>query len=370
MKMLIASGGSGGHIFPATALIDEMLKRIFSIEVIFIISGRPEEKKILNYIRKKISNIKVLTIPILPLRGKGFYNNFRFFFNFVRGAIYSFLLVLFLHPRIAVGFGGILSFPLLFSAFLLRIPTLIHEQNVYPGKANRWLSYLVNTITVSFEDSKSYFRVKDKIIFTGNPIRPDLVVMDKETAIRKLGLNPSFFTVLILGGSQGASVINNYFLNISERIIKEKIPLQIIHITGEKDVNRVAEKYSKLGIPAKVFSFYEDMGVLYSSADLVIGRAGASTLNEIAFFAKPAIVIPYPHAENHQLLNAFYYAQRNALFCIEEKDINSDETYFLICDIIKNKAKRDLLSESIKKLSNPSAAKLLTDAVEKLIELK
>ncbi|MCM8784049.1 MAG: undecaprenyldiphospho-muramoylpentapeptide beta-N-acetylglucosaminyltransferase [Candidatus Omnitrophica bacterium] len=366
-RILVVGGGSGGHLFPAFALVYEMQKRKKSFEIMFVISGRAEEKRIANYIKEKIPNIKILIIPIFPFKRGGFCEWFRFISNTIRGVIYSFLLVLLSHPRVVVGFGGILSLPLILSAFLLRIPTLVHEQNVYPGKANRLLSYFANVIAVSFEDTKQYLR-RSQLIFTGNPLRPDLLVMDREKALSSLGLEASFFTILILGGSQGANVINNYFLNLCEKIIKENIKIQIIHLTGLKDLEWVAERYKKLGILAKVFPFYEDMGALYSSADLVIGRAGASTLNELSFFAKPAVVIPYPYAEKHQFLNALYYSQRNSLFFIDEKDLNQEKTYYFICDIIKNKEKRHSLSEGIKKLNNSLATKLLADTVEGLLK--
>lgn len=367
VKILLVSGGSGGHIFPAYALIEELQKRFRSLKIVFVISGRPAEKKILDYIKNKLINIKIVEIPILPFKRENLWNGIISFSNFFKGSIYSFFLNLFLHPNIVIGFGGILSVPLVISAFILRIPTLIHEQNLYPGKANRLLIYFAKKAALSFEESKKYFKQHKKLITTGNPIRPDLLFMDKKESLNILGLNPQFFTILILGGSQGASNINHYFLNIWKELAKKNLDFQLIHITGSKDFSFISEEYKKIRIPARVFDFFENIGLLFSSADLIIGRAGASTLNEISYFAKPAIVIPYSYAEEHQKKNAHYYSQKEAVIAIEEKDLEQKKISELIYDIIKDREKRLRLGEKIKGLNNPLAKKLLAEVVENLL---
>ncbi|MFN7171017.1 MAG: UDP-N-acetylglucosamine--N-acetylmuramyl-(pentapeptide) pyrophosphoryl-undecaprenol N-acetylglucosamine transferase, partial [Candidatus Omnitrophota bacterium] len=320
--------------------------------------------------KKKIRNLKIYIVPVFPLReGEGVFHWSVFLFRFIRGSIYSFLLTLLFRPCIVVGFGGILSLPLILSASLLRIPTLIHEQNVYPGKANLLLAHFAQKVALSFEDSKHYFKNKSKLIVTGNPLRPDLKVIEREEALRRLGLEPSFFTLLILGGSQGATSINRYFVNLWKNFKQEDLGFQVIHITGLKDWHWVSEKYREINITAKLFSFYEEMEVIYSASDLVIGRAGAATLNEISFFAKPAIIIPYPYAEQHQLHNALYYLKKGGILLLEEKDLAQDKTRDFIYKIIKDREKQGLLSREIKKINNPFATKLLADVVEGILFL-
>lgn len=366
----MVSGGSGGHLFPAYALAEEMGKRMGSLRIMLAISGKPEEGGIIEYIKDKLKNLKIYIVPVLPLNKKGgFFYWFIFLSHFIIGSIYSFLLILFLHPSIVVGFGGLLSLPLIFSAFLLRIPTLVHEQNLYPGKANRLLYYFAEKVALSFEESKFYFKNKNKLVITGNPLRPDLKIRDKKESLKKLGLNPSSFTVLILGGSQGASSLNRYFTSLWENWKRENGGIQVIHITGLKDWDWVSRRYRDIDIPARLFPFCEEMGIVYSAADLIISRAGASTLNELSFFAKPTIVIPYPYAEQHQFHNAFYYLQRGGVLLLEERDLFKENTQDFIRNIIRDRDKQSLLSREIKKLNNPSSAKLLADLVEEILNI-
>jgi len=367
-KIVLVSGGSGGHLSPAYALIEELKKRWVSFKAILAISGRPEEERLARYIKNKLTEVRFLSIPILPLKGKDIFNLSIFLSRFIKGSIYSFFFVLLFHPDIIVGFGGILSIPLIIFSFFLRIPTLIHEQNLYPGRANRFLYPFVNKIALSFEESKIFFKHQKKLVVTGNPLRPDFVIMNREDALHKIGLKTGLFTILVLGGSQGAKFINRYFLNMWKKM-KGDLEFQVIHLTGLKDFDWVYREYRELGIPFKVFPFYEEMGVLFNAVDLIITRAGASTLNEISFFGKPAIVIPYPYAQKHQYLNALYYAQRGAVILLEEKDLN-EETYALIYGIIKNKERQIFLSRKIKELNRPFAREWLANLTEELVGIK
>jgi len=367
MKILVAAGGSGGHIFPASALIHELERTRKQVSFIFVISGRDQERMITGYLKESLLEFTVKISPLIPLRGRGIFAKVDFLAHLLWGAVYSFFLVLLERPRIVIGFGGYLSAPLIVAGCILRLPTLIHEQNVYPGRANLILAHIADRVALSFAASKGYFRKKAKLTVTGNPLRQDLQAMDRQLAARILGLNPDIFTILVLGGSQGATAINKKIVRLLEDIKKQKLTLQFIHIAGKKDFPEIMQAYENSGLAGKAFPFLKDMGLAYSSSDLVITRAGASTLNELSYLAKPAMAIPYPYAAGHQLLNARYYAERGALILLEEKDLTSELLFSCICEIIKDKDKRNSMSERIKELSCPSAAQLLAAEVRNLI---
>ncbi len=368
MKILIAGGGSGGHIFPAYALVCELQRRNKDIDFVFVISGRSEERIISDYLCRRLSNFRIKIIPWFPLRGKDIFALTDFLTRLLWAGSYSFLFVLLQRPAVVAGFGGYLSAPLIVAASVLGIPTLIHEQNICPGRANIILSNFADRVALSFEESRKYFRKKRKLVVTGNPVRPDLVHMDRKAAAESFGFNPEVFTILILGGSQGATPINREFTGALKHIKKEGMRLQFIHITGRRDFPWVVKAYKELGLGAEVFPFLEEIGPAYICSDLVISRAGASTLNELSCLAKAVLSIPYPYAGGHQLLNARYYAQRNALVVLEEKDLSSELLFDCIYGIMGDRGKKEMLGSRIKEINLSNAASLLAGEVWELAD--
>ncbi len=285
------AGGSGGHIFPAVRLSEEILKRGEG-EVLFVISSRKTDRDILSK-----TGFKFDVIPISPLQQGNILRKVSFFIKLIAGSLKSFFIILRYRPSVVVGFGGYVSGPAVLIACILRIRTLIHEQNVYPGKTNKILAPFVGTIAVSFEKTREYFKkYGSKVILSGNPVR---------TGLRETMRDGSDFTVLTMGGSQGAGFINDMIPRALKEIDEEtKNRLTVIHISGEKDKNKVEESYSEKKLNSRVLSFCLEIEKLFNESDFVISRAGATTVSELLSSRKPAILIPYPHAGFHQGYNA------------------------------------------------------------------
>ena len=253
----------------------------------------------------------------------------------------SLYLVLRFRPKVVIGFGGYISGPLLLSALLLRIKTIIHEQNVYPGKTNRILAHFVNKIAINFSESFEYLKkFESKIILSGNPLRKELKRVQKEG---------DSFTFLVMGGSQGAHVLNKFIPEAVSLIEdgKKKL-LEVVHISGGNEKEEVIKSYKDKGIRYRVFSFTEDIDKLYNESDFVIARSGATTVSELLYLGKPAILVPYPYANSHQLFNAKVLENKGGAILLEEKDLTPQK----LCNMIVKFMNRDFLNNISRKLSS------------------
>ncbi|MBU4311702.1 MAG: undecaprenyldiphospho-muramoylpentapeptide beta-N-acetylglucosaminyltransferase [Candidatus Omnitrophica bacterium] len=338
MRVLIVAGGTGGHLFPAIRLAQELCGQGHA-EVMFVTSQRGQDSDIL---RKK--NIDFTTLCIVPLGSKNPVAILKFLAMLAAGTIKSLYLLLKFRPEVAIGFGGYVSGPIILLASLFRIKTVIHEQNVYPGKANRILARFVTKIALSFSETREYLKkFEPKIVVSGNPLRKELEGLWKE---KKL------FTILVMGGSQGAHALNKL---IPEAIglmdDSKKKEFEVIHLSGHRDRDDVERSYNNKGIKNRVFSFTEDMASLYSECDFVIARAGATTVSELLHLAKPAILVPYPHGNGHQRLNAKVLEERGGAVLIEEQGLEPEK----LLDAVARLMDKDLLSEMAGKLKNDSA---------------
>ena len=313
MKIIAVTGASGGHIFPALSFLEELKEKHSEIEVLLVLPKRSVKKKIIpeNIFKIKYISTSGLTFTLGSL------------FNFLLGSAQSLELLLKFKPDLVVGFGSADSLPLVFLAWLLRIKTLIHEQNVLPGKANKILAKLVDKVAVSFPQTSEYLSINpSRITVTGNPIRKDLVNIEKDKALNFFGFCEKF-TLLVIGGSQGSHRMNLALLKAFSTVDKN-FPFQVIHITGLDDAELIKKGYEKLKIKAKVFSFLSQINYAYSASDLVISRAGGSAIYELIFFRKPAILIPYPFAYAHQLKNAQVLKNLGSALIVRDNDLDYD----------------------------------------------
>jgi UDP-N-acetylglucosamine--N-acetylmuramyl-(pentapeptide) pyrophosphoryl-undecaprenol N-acetylglucosamine transferase len=213
--------------------------------------------------------------------------------------------------------------PVIIFAWFLRINTLIHEQNVIPGRANMFLAMLADRIAISFPKTRDYFRrYGKKIAYTGNPIRPELTLKDKLEALNFFGFSNDKFTILVMGGSQGSHRINVEFQKAISGISRE-LGFQIIHLSGSRDYSFLKPRYNGLNTQVRLFDFLKPMHYAYSAADLVISRAGATTISEIIFFALPAILIPYPYARAHQFANARILEENGCAVIMAEEELST-----------------------------------------------
>lgn len=352
MRILIAAGGTGGHLFPALRLAEEIESREVG-EILFVTSLRKQD---IDMLTKK--DIRFCAVPLIGLQSRGVLAVFDFAIRLVAGTIKSLFLLLRFRPSVTIGFGGYISGPILLLSSLFRIKTIIHEQNVYPGKTNRILANFVDKIAITFPATKDYLkRFESKTIITGNPLRKGL----KRT--RKTG---NTFIILAMGGSQGSHALNKLVPEAVDLMQGDsKEILEIIHISGYRERHEVLKAYQDKGIKNRVFSFTEEINKLYNESDFVIARAGATTVSELLYLAKPSILIPYPHANGHQLLNARVLVDKGIAVLLEEQDLKAKD----LCDAITKFMDRGVLMNMSSKVDVDSddACDILVNMITQII---
>ena len=360
MRIIIACGGSGGHIFPAVALAEGLKAKDASVDIMFVGSNKALDRRI--FIKEGF-RYQLLSANKLP-----FTTSFKTLFFLLKMSVdilRSLFILMKYRPNVAVGFGGYVSAPVIIAAYILRIPRIIHEQNAVPGRANTMLSRFAGLIAISFRETKTYLATyAKKIVFTGNPIRASLLKDDKMGNIKKLGLDPEKFTMLVIGGSQGAHNLNKAFLRALSGMDKSiRSRLQIIHITGVTDYGWASDAYKELSVEHRVHSFLDRIEEAYSASDLIVTRSGASAIFEIAYFGRPMILIPYPFALSHQSENASIFSTRGAAIQIDEKDLSSDIMKDKIEDLLKDRKKMAEMGENARRISVPDSSHSLAEEV-------
>lgn len=327
-KVIVVAGKSCGHIYPALSFIDALKEKYKDAKVLLIL---PKENAIKN---KQEFNCQVKYISLSPLRPGFDLNNIECFSKLIEACFQAIFIISDFNPNVVVGFGSLISVPFVMCSWLFRVKTFVHEQNVVCGRANRFLAKFCDKIAISFIDSKKYLTVnKKKIVLTGNPIRKELTNIDKNKALGFLGLGQNKFTILVMGGSQGAHSINKEFLKCMISL-KGKFNLQVIHLCGNIDYDILIEGYKDLGINFKVFTFLEQMHYAYSGSDLVVSRAGAISVSEIAYFKIPVIFVPYPYAYEHQLSNALVLKEKGCAIVIDQKEFNAESLRLILGPLI------------------------------------
>ena len=359
INILISGGGTGGHIYPAIAIANELKARYPKATFLFIgAKDRMEMEKV----PKEGYEIKGLWIS--GIQRKLSFKNILFPFKFIFSLLKAGRIIRKFKPNVVIGTGGYASGPLLFIASLLGKPTLIQEQNSYPGVTNKLLATKAQKICVAYENLESFFP-KDKIVVTGNPVRQDLLDLNakQQEAQSSFALDPSKKTLLVLGGSLGARRIN--------QMVEEHLPffkknnIQLVWQCGKLYFDDY-KSYNDI-IDVQVLSFIKRMDLAYAAADIIISRAGASSVSELCIVGKPVVFIPSPNvAEDHQTKNALAVSSHNAALLIPEKDLNQEfEAHF--SNLLSNKELQQQLSTNIKKLAKPSATDEIVIEIEKLI---
>jgi UDP-N-acetylglucosamine--N-acetylmuramyl-(pentapeptide) pyrophosphoryl-undecaprenol N-acetylglucosamine transferase len=316
-NIMIVVSGTGGHVYPGIALAQELKQAGF--EPVFIVNNNVNavSVKIVKYsgFKYELLNFSAPSRKISP-------ELFLFPFLFLKSFVLSVRLINKISPKVVVGMGAYLSFPVLLAAKFKNIPSLIHEQNSFPGLANRILSKIVDKVAVSFIESSKFFK-KSKRVFTSNPVRKDIFNISRAEACKKLNLNNGIFTVFVFGGSLGALKLNNIMFDIADKLYdKYHDRIQFIHIVGSKDFFNINEKYKKIKYKKYVAEYMNDIGNAYACSDILVCRAGAGTVKEVEMYGLPAIFIPYPYAtDNHQYFNAKSIEKEGFLEIMEEKNM-------------------------------------------------
>lgn len=362
-RIVIAAGGSGGHIFPAISLARRLRDRERQCDILFVGSNKSLDRRIFE---KNGFNYKLLSTNKLPYRAS--FALLMFFVKLTGDLLHSLYIICRYRPDVVVSFGGYVASPIALAGFLLKVPVLTHEQNVVPGRANKILFKLSRVVALSFDETRGFMGSDSrKAVLTGNPIRPEIFRHDRAASMKKFGLREDKFTILIVGGSQGAHRLNEIFIKAFAGFDQDmKARLQVVHLTGLKDHEWAAAEYGASGIDHRVYSFIDTIEEAYSVSDLVVTRSGASALFEIAFFAKPMIVVPYPFAMSHQSQNAAVFSKNRAAIQIEERDLSEERVRNVVKELVHDDAKRSQLAESARRMAFPESSDILASHVLRL----
>ncbi len=355
MRILIACGGTGGHIFPGLSLAQELKERGVS-DLLLVGTDHPLEVKLFGSFGIPYRLMPVAKLSANPIKFM------KFLARFTSACFKSIKLLFGYKPDIVVGFGGYASFPICKFAALMGKPLILHEQNCEAGLANKILALLARRVAVSFKDTIKTFG--NKGVFTGNPIRKKLLSVRKEDALKYYKLDPLKFTVLILGGSQGSQKINEIVSGMLGVLgAEEKKAINILHIAGIRNIDDVRKRYEGSGVDGCVCDFVEDIGYSYAMADLIVSRAGATALFEIAALGKPSIMIPYRFASGHQYHNAAALEKAGGTVIMEEFGLTPQMLKDKIFALKDDKAKLKSMSEAAKRFAIPDAARRLADCI-------
>ncbi|MDH7499883.1 MAG: undecaprenyldiphospho-muramoylpentapeptide beta-N-acetylglucosaminyltransferase [candidate division NC10 bacterium] len=352
MRVLIAAGGTGGHIFPALAIARHLRREGGRVHVEFVGTGDRMEAEWLEG-----EGFPLHPLKIQGLKGKKVVQLLSSLVLLPQAFLRSWGILSRVRPDVTVGLGGYASGPLLLLSALRGIPTLIHEQNSLPGLTNRILAPFVKQIAYSFPGSERYFRGRRaKLTFTGNPVRREILVGDRKEAALRFGLDPQRFTLLCFGGSRGASRINSALLEALPLLLPIRDQIQFLHASGERDFEAVLRGFATYPFRARVYPFIHEMASAYALADLVISRAGATTLAELAALGKPSILIPYPYAANdHQKYNAQVLASSGGARILLDHEVNGPVLARAVQEVLEDQAGREAMGQRVKSLAKMDA---------------
>lgn len=362
VRAIISGGGTGGHIYPAIAIANELKARNSQTEILFVgAKGKMEMEKVPK------AGYPIEGLWISGIQRSFSADNLAFPFKLTSSLLRARSIIRQFKPNVAIGVGGFASGPLLYMASRMKIPTLIQEQNSYAGLTNKWLSKRVKTICVAYENMEKYFP-GDKLMYTGNPVRKDILDVNSKRAqaYQHFGLDPQKKTLLVVGGSLGARSINESISKGLHKIIQEGI--QIIWQTGKNSFEETPDSVQYLDDKlVKRTEFIYEMDLAYALADIIVSRAGALAVSEICLVAKPAIFVPFPFAaEDHQTKNVQALEAKNAAIHIKNSEAK-ERLVDTALDLIKNEARQNELTQNISSLGKPQATKQIVDEVLKLI---
>lgn len=360
-RAVIACGGTGGHLFPGLAVAEELSSR--GHEILLMVSEKEIDATALKahpeFRAAKLPSIGMPSMVVSPA-----------FVRFLRRSWESLSLCKATYrkyrPAVVLGMGGFTSTAPILAARWGGIPSLIHESNAIPGRANRLASRFATRVLLGFEDCEKKFP-NSHCLITGTPVRRNLgAPLEKVSARKIFGLDPARPTLLVMGGSQGAAGINQILFKTAPLLRAGGV--QIIHFTGDRDDRLAAANYQRDEIPHFVAAFHHRMEEAYSAADLVVSRAGASSLSEVSRFELPSILIPYPYAtDDHQTANGAIYVRGGAAEMLAEKETNPEALAALILNILDDAARRERMATAARRIAPARAAANVADAMESAV---
>ncbi len=363
LRVIISGGGTGGHIFPAVSIANAVKALRPDARILFVGAlGRMEMQRV------PAAGYEIKGLPIQGFDRKHLLKNIKVLYKIWKSQRMAKKIIREFRPQVAVGVGGYASGPTLNKAAAMGIPCLIQEQNSYAGVTNKLLAKKAAKICVAYEGMERFFPA-EKIMLTGNPVRQSLLetTVTREEALRSLGLDPAKKTVLLVGGSLGARTVNESVLRHLDLV--EQSGVQFVWQTGKYYYADIQERLKGRELPnLKVMDFITDMGAAYRAADLVISRAGASSISEFCLIGKPVILVPSPNvAEDHQTKNALALANRDAALYVRDADA-PDTLLQLAVETVNDAAKLASLSQNVLKLALPNSAEIIAKEVIKLAQ--
>ena len=365
LRVIISGGGTGGHIFPAVSIANAIKEKRPDARILFVgAEGRMEMQRV------PAAGYEIKGLPIAGFNRKNLLKNVSVLFKIMKSRRMARKILRDFNPQVAVGVGGYASGPTLNVAESMGIPTLLQEQNSYAGVTNKLLAKKAKRICVAYDGMERFFP-KDSILFTGNPVRQNLLEQNvsKDEAVRSFGLVPGKATILIVGGSLGARTLNESMLG-NLPLVKQQNKVQFIWQTGKYYSEEIQAELKRRGCPQNlvVMDFISDMRQAFAAADLIISRAGAGSISEFCLLGKPAILVPSPNvAEDHQTKNALSLVQKDAALYVTDADARRSLLPLAI-NTVSDHSRLEVLSFNIKKLARPNAASDIADEVIKLAE--
>ena len=369
----IACGGTGGHLFPGLAVAEQLVKR--GCSVVLLVSPKEVDQQAVKMAR----DVEIVTLPAVGLQNR---NYFSFGRSFLRSWLAARDVFRKRKPAAALGMGGFTSAPPIFAARQFGAKTFLHESNTIPGKANRWLSRFVDQCFVGFPQAASRLRTRN-VVVTGTPVRPQFQPGDAAACRAALGLDPNRPTILVMGGSQGASGINDVIINSLDslktrggvsggahpaRMERPTSELQFFHLAGPGDVEKVRKAYAEKNLRAVVHGFFGEMELALGAATVVVSRSGASSLAELAAVRVPSVLIPFPAAtDNHQFFNAKAFQETGAAHLVEQKNATPETIAPVILNLVMDTAVREQMQTALAKWHAPQAAEQIAETMLKLI---
>jgi len=372
VRVLIAGGGTGGHIYPAVTIGKALQEK--GAELLFVGTARGLEADIVPR-----EGFAIEFIPVRSFPRKIGWSLVKAGMTAVSGFRQAGKIVARFRPDVCVGTGGYVAGPVLLKAALKGIPTVIQEQNAFPGFTNRTLSRFVDRVALGYEEAAKHFSARDKLVVTGNPIRPEICKMDRAVGAKRLGLSPSLKTVLIFGASQGARSINQAVLEALPNL--PKIDAQFVFATGKGGFEAFARGCEERGHALReveggayavgnlrVHSYIYDMPAALAASDLVVARAGAGSISEFCAVGLPAILVPFPHAaENHQEYNAKALEGRGAAVVVQDAEFNAEKLLTLVGDLLSDGKRLRRMAQASATLGRPDAVWDIVALIEGLV---
>ena len=362
MRVILSCGGTGGHIYPAIAIADKIRERHPDAEILFIGTKKGMENRLV-----PAAGYEIKGIDARGFDRERFINNFKTVKTFLDGSQEVYRIIKKYAPDLAIGTGGYVTGSVITVAHRLGVKTCIHEQNALPGVANKFLSGFADKVFISFEGTESAFKHPDRVVFSGNPIRSGFTKLDREACRRELGIEDGKTMVLVFGGSLGAEVLNRETLGLIDGIRSSDIKLYFV--TGKRYYDDIKERVDAIEGDKpflELIPYADNMPQLMSASDIVVSRAGAIAVSEIAACGKPSVLVPSPNVtNNHQYYNAKAIADAGAAFLIEEKDLPEGGNVLTreVLALAGDAGRLASMAENARRIGRTNAADIICDSI-------